>query len=245
MESVFVLLFLLSMLLLAWGIIHPRSLPRKLTRRELNRQEASLLFGFASLAFLTLVGMTAPADTSHTAQSAQSKPSPSQTTATKSAPSSQPTVTTSQVIETQPIPFATTTQNDASLPKGQTKTVQAGQDGVSTATYEVTYTNGKETDRKLVSQVTTTQPIDEIIANGTYIAPTPSIPAPQPISSAAPTPQPAPTPIPTGCYPHTNSNNCYEPGEYCRNSDHGISGVAGNGEAIICTNNNGWRWEPE
>ena len=26
--------------------------------------------------------------------------------------------------------------------------------------------------------------------------------------------------------------------------DHGMTGVAGNGEPIICSNNNGWRWEP-
>ena len=44
--------------------------------------------------------------------------------------------------------------------------------------------------------------------------------------------------------PPTNSGNCYEPGEYCRNSDHGASGVAGDGEKIICEDNNGWRWEP-
>jgi hypothetical protein len=42
----------------------------------------------------------------------------------------------------------------------------------------------------------------------------------------------------------TNSGKCYEPGEFCRNSDHGVSGVAGNGEKIRCEDNNGWRWEP-
>jgi hypothetical protein len=47
-----------------------------------------------------------------------------------------------------------------------------------------------------------------------------------------------------GCYPRTDSGNCYEPGEYCRASDHGASGVAGDGEAITCEDNNGWRWEP-
>lgn len=46
------------------------------------------------------------------------------------------------------------------------------------------------------------------------------------------------------CYPLTNGGNCYEPGEFCRSSDHGASGVAGNGEAITCEDNNGWRWEP-
>ena len=53
-----------------------------------------------------------------------------------------------------------------------------------------------------------------------------------------------PSPTPTGCHPLTNSGNCYEPGEYCRDADHGASGVAGDGEAITCQDNNGWRWEP-
>jgi hypothetical protein len=64
---------------------------------------------------------------------------------------------------------------------------------------------------------------------------------------AAPKPKPTPpttTPVPTTCYPMTDSGNCYEPGEYCRNDDHGTSGVAGDGEAITCEDNNGWRWEP-
>jgi hypothetical protein len=46
------------------------------------------------------------------------------------------------------------------------------------------------------------------------------------------------------CHPLTSSGNCYEPGEYCRNADHGAQGVAGNGEAIVCRDNAGWRWEP-
>jgi hypothetical protein len=49
---------------------------------------------------------------------------------------------------------------------------------------------------------------------------------------------------PASCYPLTNGGNCYEPGEYCRNDDHGKSGVAGDGKAIICEDNDGWRWEP-
>jgi hypothetical protein len=65
-------------------------------------------------------------------------------------------------------------------------------------------------------------------------------PAPPP-----PTAVPAPPPgTPAGCYPLSNSGTCYEPGEFCRTSDHGRTGRAGNGEAIICENNNGWRWEP-
>jgi hypothetical protein len=55
---------------------------------------------------------------------------------------------------------------------------------------------------------------------------------------------PKPTPTPSACHPLTNSGNCYEPGEYCRDADHGASGVAGDGETITCEDNNGWRWDP-
>lgn len=47
-----------------------------------------------------------------------------------------------------------------------------------------------------------------------------------------------------GCSPQTDSGGCYEPGEFCRDDDHGVSGTAGDGEAITCQDNDGWRWEP-
>jgi hypothetical protein len=55
--------------------------------------------------------------------------------------------------------------------------------------------------------------------------------------ASPPPPQPA-------CYPLSNSGTCYEPGEFCRTADHGKTGIAGDGERIICEDNNGWRWEP-
>ena len=69
----------------------------------------------------------------------------------------------------------------------------------------------------------------------------PSTPA-QTTPAAAP--EPPATTAPASCYPLTNGGNCYEPGEYCRNSDHDTSGVAGDGESITCEYNDGWRWEP-
>ena len=73
----------------------------------------------------------------------------------------------------------------------------------------------------------------------------PATPAPATSKAAAPPPPPTTAPSkPSGCYPLTNGGNCYKPGEYCRNSDHGKSGVAGDGERIICEDNDGWRWEP-
>ena len=47
-----------------------------------------------------------------------------------------------------------------------------------------------------------------------------------------------------GCHPLSDEKTCYEPGEICRDTDHGLSGVAGDGKAIICEDNDGWRWEP-
>jgi hypothetical protein len=35
-----------------------------------------------------------------------------------------------------------------------------------------------------------------------------------------------------------------EPGEFCRKTDHGKTGVTGDGKAIKCEDNNDWRWEP-
>jgi cardiolipin synthase A/B len=72
-----------------------------------------------------------------------------------------------------------------------------------------------------------------------------SDPTPTPPANPTPTPTnpPMTTPTPTGCHPTTSSGHCYAPGELCSNADHGMTGIAGNGEAIICENKNGWRWE--
>ena len=81
----------------------------------------------------------------------------------------------------------------------------------------------------------------------TAIPTAPPAPTATPPVAAAPpaTAPPAPPPAtPAGCYPLTNSGTCYEPGEFCRTTDHGRTGRAGNGEAIVCEYNNGWRWEP-
>lgn len=138
---------------------------------------------------------------------------------------SQPTVTTKTETETQTIPYDSTTVNNSSMDKGTTKITTAGVNDSKTLTYKVTYTDGKQTVKQLINTTVTAQPVTQVTAIGTYVAPSP-----------------APTSM--RCTPLTNGGNCYEPGEYCRNSDHGTSGVAGNGEKIACLDNNGWRWEP-
>jgi hypothetical protein len=61
--------------------------------------------------------------------------------------------------------------------------------------------------------------------------------------TSPPAPAPAP-PTAASCYPLSDEGTCYEPGEFCRDSDHGATGVAGDGERIECEDNDGWRWEP-
>ena len=67
---------------------------------------------------------------------------------------------------------------------------------------------------------------------------------PPPPPPSAPTPPAPSSPAPSGCYPKASTGNCYEPGEFCPHADAGMRGVAGDGEAIICEDNNGLRWEP-
>lgn len=72
--------------------------------------------------------------------------------------------------------------------------------------------------------------------------------APSSTRAAAPTSPPvartsAPA-APAGCHPRTDAGHCYEPGERCRTSDAGVTGVAGDGKAIRCEENDGLRWEP-
>jgi hypothetical protein len=60
----------------------------------------------------------------------------------------------------------------------------------------------------------------------------------------APAANPQPAAGPGGCHPLTDEGTCYEPGEYCSDDDHGVTGLAGDGETITCEDNDGWRWEP-
>jgi hypothetical protein len=76
----------------------------------------------------------------------------------------------------------------------------------------------------------------------------PASPAKAPTTPTAvvvpPSSAPATSAAPASCHPLTDAGKCYEPGEFCRATDHGASGLAGDGEVITCEDNDGWRWEP-
>lgn len=164
MNGVFVVLFLVFLILLIWGLIAPQRFAKHAKNGKFTRKNAWLGFGVITAILFVLVGITAPNTVTNSSQKINLT-----SDSTPKVPSDQ--ITTKQITETKPIAFQTTEKDDATLAKGQTKIVQAGQDGVETSTYQVTYTNGKQTGKTLISDLVTTKPIDQIIANGTYTAP--------------------------------------------------------------------------
>lgn len=84
----------------------------------------------------------------------------------------EPVIETKVLKETEVIPYDTVTQNDASMAQGTSRVVVEGANGERTKTFEVTYTDGKETSRKLISADITKAPVNRVVANGTYVAPT-------------------------------------------------------------------------
>lgn len=74
---------------------------------------------------------------------------------------------TRQETYTATIPHETTYCADTSLPAGTEEVLIEGQDGELLCTAEVTYMNGTEISRKLITEKQTIAPITEIIAQGT------------------------------------------------------------------------------
>lgn len=113
------------------------------------------------------------------------------------------------------VAFKTTTREDGSLTKGQTRIETNGVNGERTITYEVTYVEGKETDRKVVKNEITKQPVDEVRLLGTYVyvAPAPTYTPP------AQTHQSNCDPNYSGCVPIASDVDC--------------AGGSGNGPAYV------------
>ena len=108
-------------------------------------------------------------------------PTPVVTPTTKVTPTEgekAPSVVKPEVVtSTEVVPFQTITQNDATLPKGQTKVVQKGTNGKRTILTEVTTVDGKQSSTVLENTITE-QPVNEVIAVGTKEE---AVPAPQPV----------------------------------------------------------------
>lgn len=71
------------------------------------------------------------------------------------------------VTKTETIDYETKEQKTDKLYKGETEVKTKGEKGKIKYTYEVTYTDGEETDRKLVSKEVVKEPVDKVVLVGT------------------------------------------------------------------------------
>ena len=78
-----------------------------------------------------------------------------------------PVVTTKEETKTEEVAFQTKEVTNPDLPEGTRRVKTAGQKGVRTIVYTVTYTDGKETGREVKSNTITTPAVDEIVEVGT------------------------------------------------------------------------------
>lgn len=72
---------------------------------------------------------------------------------------------------TSVLPHETVYCSDASLPEGEEKILTQGVDGQMICTARVTYVNGKETQRQVLSEQVVSQPVTEFVARGTALEP--------------------------------------------------------------------------
>ncbi|QFG24096.1 G5 domain-containing protein [Actinomadura sp. WMMB 499] len=82
-----------------------------------------------------------------------------------------PAVEKRTVTKTRAIPFTTKKVDDPSLDRGEIRVKRRGAKGVMTYTYEVTYTGGEATDKKLLHKKVTKKPVSRIVAVGTKSEP--------------------------------------------------------------------------
>lgn len=95
------------------------------------------------------------------------QPTPITTVAPTPVEEVKPIIETKTITETEVIPFDSSQVYDSTLEEGKTRIRTSGRNGVKTLIYEVTFTGGVETSRKLVKTEITTQPATKIVVIGT------------------------------------------------------------------------------
>ncbi len=129
------------------------------------------------------------------------------------SPTPTPVVEVRTETEAAAIPFQARSVNDPATDAGVSSVSTPGVNGVTTKTFRVTYTDGVETARELVSEAVTTPPVDQVTTVGTRQAPPP--------------PPPAPPAAASGCDPNY-SGACVPVA-----SDVDCAGGSGNGPAYV------------
>lgn len=100
------------------------------------------------------------------AGTSSSSSSPSAPPATSRAATPTPTVRVTTVVETVAIPFERVTREDPGRDIGTWEVTTIGVEGEKTVNYEVVVRQGEELSRKVISEVVTISPIDEVTSVG-------------------------------------------------------------------------------
>ena len=79
--------------------------------------------------------------------------------------------TVKEVVYEAPIAYGTSYQDDPNQFIGAQSEVSAGIEGTKEVTALITYTNGNESEREILSETVVTEPVNEIIARGTKTLP--------------------------------------------------------------------------
>ena len=70
------------------------------------------------------------------------------------------------ITEETPIPFTEVSEPDYTMPTGESKLLQMGEDGLKVTKYEVNFKDGKEVSRKLISEEVVREPVARVTAVG-------------------------------------------------------------------------------
>ncbi len=76
-------------------------------------------------------------------------------------------VTFDTVVETEETEYETVYEDDSSMAKGQEEVSVKGENGEKEVTYKVTYVDGVEESREVVSETVTKEPINKVVKVGT------------------------------------------------------------------------------
>lgn len=135
-------------------------------RKALGRVKALSLGKKIALVTATLLTATAAASPALPAQPKDAA-TPAQSRVLQEVT---PKTETKTLTETVSIVYQKVTTNDEGLEKGKTLLKTSGANGVRTYTYEVTFSDGVQTSKKLIKDEVTTAPISEVTHVGTKAA---------------------------------------------------------------------------
>ena len=141
--------------------------------------------GIASAQVPPTTSLTSVAETAHSEESSAPRPFAD---AGESTPTPERTPITSvrEEVLTEALPFQEVTVDDPAMNRGETAVRSEGANGERQLTYRVTLVDGEEVSRELIGDGVSVEPVDRVIAVGTYDPPPPppAQPEPAPLAQA-------------------------------------------------------------